>query len=184
MLEKSKLSSAPSSERSSASFSRASRWVRSRSTSTRSSQSTAFGPYVRIPMTPPPYPLAVRLGSTPSRARRQVLLNGVAADDAPDGHRRLAAGVAEPVRGGRREADRVPRPQLVGVEADVDGEAAGQHVAELLAGVPHEGAVAGGAAAGLVLDLEELDPRVGPGREPPPVDARFQLQGLVLAGPL
>ena len=46
MLVKSKLSSAPSSDRSSSAFSRASRSARSRFRSTRFSQSTAFWPKV------------------------------------------------------------------------------------------------------------------------------------------
>src|SRR5215218_658117 len=172
MLWKSKLSRAPSSERSSASFSRPSRWVRSRSTSTRSSQSTAFGPYVRMPM-------------ALSLAERQVFLNiGMAAEDAPDGVDRVETVVAEPVRGGRREADRVPRAQLVGVEADVDPQPARQQVAELLAGVAHEGALAGGAGPGPVLDLQELDPGERPGGEAAPPHPRLQLQGLVVVGPL
>src|SRR4029453_19058134 len=83
---------------------------------------------------------------------------GVTADDALDREGGLRAGVAEPVRGGRREADRVVRAQLVGVEADVDYQAAGQDVAELLAGVAHERALARGAGAGLVGDVQELHP--------------------------
>src|SRR5215216_2250234 len=169
MLWKSKLSRAPSSERSSASFNRPSRWVRSRSTSTRSSQSTAFGPYVRMPM-------------ALSLAERQVFLNiGMASEDAPDGVDRIGTVVAEPVGGGRREADRVPRAQLVGVEADVDPQPARQQVAELLAGVAHEGALPRGAGARLVLDAQELHPRERPGREAAPLHPRLQLQGLVLA---
>jgi hypothetical protein len=50
VLAMSKLSSAPSSDRSRCSFSLASRSVRSRSKSTRCSQSTAFVPNVRIAM--------------------------------------------------------------------------------------------------------------------------------------
>ena len=48
MFEKSKVSSAPSSERSSSSLSRCSRSTRNLSRSTRCSQSTALGPNVRI----------------------------------------------------------------------------------------------------------------------------------------
>src|SRR5260370_34941124 len=51
VLAMSKLSSAPSSDRSSVAFSLARRSSRRRAMSTRCSQSTAFGPYVRIAMT-------------------------------------------------------------------------------------------------------------------------------------
>src|SRR5512132_2434392 len=156
--------------------------------STRSSQSTAFGPYVRMPMALSSAD-PVGFGSTPSTARRQVPLNGgcsggVAAEDAPDGLGRLGAVVAEPVRGGRREADRVARAEPVGVEADVDLEVARQQVAELLAGVAHEAALAGGAGAGLVGDPEELHARERPGGEAAPQHPRLKLQGLVAVGPL
>src|SRR6266542_3504148 len=108
----------------------------------------------------------------------------MAADHAPDRGGRLGPGVAEPVRGGRREADGVVRDQLVGVEADVDHQPAGLHHAELLAGVAHEGALARRAAARGVGDVQELDAGEGAGRQATPVHAGLELERLVLAGAL
>jgi hypothetical protein len=72
----------------------------------------------------------------------------------------------------------------VAFEADVDPQPARQQVAELLAGVAHEAALVGGAGAGLVLDLEELDAGERPGGQPGPQDPGLQLDRFVLAGAL
>src|SRR5512132_312678 len=156
MLWKSKLSSAPSSARSSVSFSRPSRCRRSRSKSTRSSQSTAFGPYVRMPLARPQCSVTLTDVDDACQPMLKDCSVRVAAEDAPDHVGRLRSRVAEPVRRGGGEADGVAGRQLVGVEADIHRQATGEDVAELLPGVAHERAVAGGAGARLVGHVQEL----------------------------
>src|SRR5262249_40751344 len=110
VLAMSKLSSAPSSDRSSVAFSLARRSARSRATSTRCSQSTAFGPYVRIAMT----------ATSPVRHRaaevRQDDRGGVAARGARDRAAwvRGRAGLVQP-------GDRHPVAGPAGHRAQVTG---------------------------------------------------------------
>src|SRR5438874_10226424 len=79
------------------------------------------------------------------------------ADDRPDRAHRVVADRAQPVRRRRVERDRRAGAELVLVEANCDAEPPADHVAVLLAAVPHQRVLRARLAARLVDDVEELD---------------------------
>src|SRR5579862_9179064 len=107
---------------------------------------------------------------------------GLPADDGPDRTNGLVADRAQPVRRGRVEGDRRAGPELVLVEADCDAQPAADHVAVLLAAVPHQRVCRARLAAGLVDDVEELDERVAGRRQPLPVHAGGQIDDVPVLG--
>src|SRR5690349_14435432 len=104
------------------------------------------------------------------------------ADDDPDGLDRLVADNPEAVRRRGIECDRVPRGEVILVEADAHAETACDHVRELATAVRDQRVRRARLAADVVPDPEELDLRIAVRRQPLPGHPGLEVDHRALVG--